>query len=248
MELYFGTLLFIFGLCCGSFINMLVYRTAVRYKLRKSIKSNDESRSFCDFCGQQLHWFENVPVASWIIQKGKSRCCGKKLPSEYPIVEAIVGILFLSMFVVLGISWQTVIGMLIITMLVFSAVFDLKYMILPDFSTFIVIGVALMFGWQNWLVGLIAAAFLLLLNVITKGKGMGMGDVKLALFMGLFLGWPKIMVAMYAAFIFGAVVGVWLIIKGKLKRKSLIPFGPFLIGGTFLAWFYGESILKIFNF
>jgi leader peptidase (prepilin peptidase) / N-methyltransferase len=78
--------------------------------------------------------------------------------------------------------------------------------------------------------------FLLFLNLITKGKGMGMGDVKLAIFVGLFLGWPRILVAMYAAFIVGAVVGVGLILGKKVKRKSQIPFGPFLILGTAIAY------------
>lgn len=248
MELFFGILLFVFGLCCGSFVNMLVYRTAVRYRLRKLIKQNSEERSFCDFCGKQLHWFENVPVVSWIIQDGKSRCCGKRLPSEYPAVEVITGGLFLLSFIVWGLSWQLMVGMVAITLLVFSSVFDLKYMILPDFSTLVLIVLALIINWQNWWIGLAAASFLLFLNLITKGKGMGMGDVKLAAFMGLLLGWPKIMVAMYAAFIVGAVVGVFLIVRGKIKKKSLIPFGPFLIGGTLLSWFWGDMVLKIFNF
>jgi len=91
-----------------------------------------------------------------------------------------------------------------------------------------------------------ASAFLGFLYLITKGKGMGLGDVKLAIFMGLWLGWPKVLVAFYIAFMVGAVVGVILMAKKKLKRKSLIAFGPFLILGTIIASFWGDQL--IFNF
>jgi prepilin signal peptidase PulO-like enzyme (type II secretory pathway) len=149
---------------------------------------------------------------------------------------------------------QLVVGIIIVTLLVFSFVFDLKYMILPDFSTFILIGIAVLgavFDEKNIIPYLLSAVgaslFLLFLNIITKGKGMGMGDVKYAIFMGLLLGFPLTVVAMYIAFIGGAIVGVFLILNKKLKRKSLIPFGPFLIIGTVVAWWWGGEIVKIIN-
>ena len=242
----FDLLVFVMGLCCGSFVNMLVYRTAINYKLKKKIKSKieNEKRSFCDFCGKQLHWYENIPVISWVIQKGKSRCCGKRLPYQYPMVEILTGVLFLLIGGQIGPPLQMITGFVFITLLVFSTVFDLKYMILPDFSTYILVGLSLfllLINKENIFLYLLSAVgasgFLLFLNLITKGKGMGLGDVKLAIFMGLFLGWPKILVAMYAAFISGAVVGVILIINKKAKRKTLIPFGPFLIFGTLFAYY-----------
>ena len=95
-------LIFVLGLCCGSFVNMLIYRTAINYKL-ESYKpclpagrlKVESKRSVCDFCGKQLRWYENIPVLSWLVQKGKSRCCQKKLPALYPIVEMGTGILFI---------------------------------------------------------------------------------------------------------------------------------------------------------
>ena len=145
-------------------------------------------------------------------------------------------------------------NMIIVTMLVFSAVFDAKYMILPDFSIVILIiveGLRLLvvgFDWSFVISAMGASAFLGFLYLITKGKGMGLGDVKLALFMGLWLGWPKILVAFYIAFIVGAVVGVVLMAKKKLKRKSLIAFGPFLILGTIIASFWGNEIVLMLDF
>lgn len=253
-------IIFILGLCFGSFVNMLVYRIAVRYELKvhqvyKVHQVKNKNRSFCDYCGKQLNWYENVPVISWLILKGKTKCCHKKLSLSYPVVELLMGILFLFFYFVGAYGntpLQFGLGLLIIVFLVFSTVFDLKYMILPDFSTIILISSALVFWcsghfgeWNYFLNALIAAGFLLFLNLVTKGKGMGMGDVKLAIFMGLFLGFPKIIIAFYVAFIVGAIVGILLMIFKKAKKKTQIPFGPFLILGTFISWWWGEIILKL---
>ena len=255
------TIIFVLGLCFGSFVNMLMYRTAVRYKLINPPSPRlrkGENRSFCDYCGKQLNWYENVPVISWLILKGKTKCCRKKLPLSYPAVELLMGVLFVIFYrsQISDLRSQVVMflmGLLIIVFLVFSTVFDLKYMILPDFSTFILVGcsIFLMLGGhigpplQNIVISLVSAGFLLILNLITKGKGMGMGDVKLAIFMGLFLGFPKIIVAFYVAFIVGAIIGVLLMVFKKAKKKTQIPFGPFLILGTFVSWWWGEVIVKL---
>ena len=246
--------MFFIGTCFGSFINMLGYRTEVKYNLRilKFKNLAKQQRSVCDFCGKQLHWYENIRVFSWIFLKGKTKCCHNPLPWEYPIVEISTGILFLSTYYVLRItSYEFYIGLIIITLLVFSFVFDLKYMILPDFSTYILIVSALIIwgtnnlgNWNYIISGLAAGLFLLALHVGTKGKGLGMGDVKLAVFMGLFLGYPKIILAFYIAFIVGAIVGLTMMGLKKASRKSMIPFGPFLIGGTYISWLFGDLIIK----
>ncbi len=245
------------GLCVGSFVNMLVYRTAVSYGLEKDkilrkVKDGKRSeRSFCDFCGKQLHWYENVPVVSWLIQKGKSRCCHKSLPLLYPIIELVTGLLFVITVSQLGLTLSLIPGLVLVTMLVFSFVFDLKYMLLPDFSTVIMVvmvGILVYFGWgqvsplQYLEAAVGAMGFLGILYLVSKGKAMGFGDVKLAFFMGLLLGFPSIVVAFYVAFISGAVGGVGLMLAHKAGRKSLIPFGPFLILGTFIAWWWGKII------
>lgn len=261
MGIFLGIIIFVLGLCVGSFVNMAVYRCAINYKLEsRKFKVKSKNRSYCDFCGRQLKWYENIPVISWILQKGKSRCCNKKLSVSYPLLELGMGVLFLvnfQFFPPSGISlcstifnFQTLINFVIVTFLVFSAVFDVRYMILPDFSTRILIicAVALLFLNKNdffscLLAGLEGGGFLLLLHVVTKGKGMGMGDVKLAIFMGLFLGYPNTVIAFYVAFISGALIGVILMLIKKLKRKSEIAFGPFLILGTFIAWYFGSEIM-----
>lgn len=254
-----GIIIFVLGLCFGSFVNMLVYRVAVKYGLMKGDHKShpyNNKRSFCDYCGKQLKWYENVPVYSWLIQKGKTRCCHKKLPLAYPVVELITGFLFL-IYELRFMIYESnilfwILGLIILVLLIFSAVFDWKYMILPDFSTVILIlaTILLMLGGhggpplQNLFVALISAGFLLILNLITKGRGMGMGDVKLAIFMGLFFGYQKIILAFYVAFIVGAIYGLILILLKKAGRKSQVPFGPFMVLGTLAAWWWGDLIIK----
>ena len=264
-----GVMIFVLGACGGSFVNMLVYRTAVKYKLKKPISKfqktnksqitnhNNQNRSFCDFCGRQLHWYENVPIISWVIQRGKSRCCGKKLSVLYPIVETMLGLLFLQNFQITNSNFQNysqlILSMVIITLMMFSAVFDLKYFILPDFATGLLIVLSIILLVGRWpasplleiLSAFGAVGFLGFLYLITKGKGMGFGDVKLAIFMGLLLGFPKIIIACYVAFIVGAVVGVGMMLWGKAGQKTMIPFGPFLLLGTLVAWWWGGEIIRM---
>ena len=211
MEILMRAMIFILGLCCGSFVNMLVYRLAINYKLEsRKLKVKSKNRSFCDYCGKQLKWYENIPVVSWVIQKGQTRCCDKTLSVLYPIVEVAMGFLFLVYFLVGAYGYtplQFGLGLLMIVFLVFSGVFDGKYMILPDVSTVTLVLSALVLWcsrfFGNWIYMWSAVGSFLFLNflyLITKKKGMGFGDVKLAVFMGLFLGYPRIIVAFYIAF------------------------------------------------
>lgn len=253
MEFVFEIILLVLGLSAGSFVNMLVYRTAENYGLRRKKKRTANTRySFCDYCGRNLSIWENIPVISWLILGGKSRCCRKKLPIDYPIVELLTGIVFGLIgwrHLVSGdIGWTMGVELAIATFLIFSSVFDLKYMILPDFSTFILVLIAAVWWgmawwpWQNLVAAFGAAGLFAALYLVTKGKGMGAGDIKLAVFIGLLLGIRGTVVALYLAFISGAVAGVVLIILRRAGTKSLVPFGPFLIGGTAISWWIGSEI------
>lgn len=255
MNLLQNLICFLVGICAGSFVNMLVFRTAINYGLVKNkerLRSDFGGRSYCDWCGKQLSWYENVPVLSWLILQGKSRCCGKKLPLLYPVVELGLGILFV-IWGQIGLGHIPTLvaatGFFLLVFMVFSAVFDLKYMILPDFSTIVLVFLALLmilFGGQInqffWFA--VAAAvgfgFIWFLFWITKGQGMGFGDVKFAGFMGIFLGLSGIVIAMYVAFITGAVLGLGLMLFSGAGRKTKMPFGPFLILGTLVAWWYAK--------
>lgn len=233
-------MMFILGLCFGSFINMLVYRTAERCDIHKK-------RSFCDHCGKQLNWWNNIPIFSFLFQKGKSQCCGKKLDYSYPIVELVTGLLFVMVGRPQGSPLHLIVGLAVVVLVVYSAVYDAKTMYLPDWSTWALIALAIINirYISNVYAAIGASGFLFLLYKITKGKGMGLGDVYLAVFMGLFLGWPKIMVAFYVAFIVGAIFGIILLILKKKKFKSEVPFGPFLLLGTMISWYFGNFVINL---
>lgn len=266
MEIFSGIIIFIMGLCFGSFVNMLEYRTAVKYKLikfgRDKLCLYNKNRSFCDNCGKQLSWYENVPIFSFMMLKGKTRCCHKRLSLLYPFVELGLGILFVMWFLVLNKIyvfdylnfwyWLDLIsGLILLVFLWFSAVFDVKYMILPDFSTAGMSLCAVVLSRNNLLEALISGVvcfvFVLILHKIKirGNEAMGGGDVKYALVIGLLLGWQKTILSLYIAFIIGAIVGMILILFKKLDRKATIPFGPFLILGTILSWWVGGEIINL---
>jgi prepilin signal peptidase PulO-like enzyme (type II secretory pathway) len=262
VMIFFQAIIFVLGLCVGSFVNMAVYRYAIKNKLKNQkseikTKTKNSKRSYCDGCGRQLKWFENIPVVSWVIQGGKARCCSTPLPLQYPIVEFGTGILYLLSYKLQIYNFQTIsklpnfqnllmlgLGLVMIGIMVFATVVDLRYMILPDGATVALIILALIVGISvdKLLAGICGVAFLGGLHLITRGKGMGLGDVKLALFMGLFLGIRGLVVAFYIAFIVGAVVGVIMLALNKKKLKSPIPFGPFLLLGTFISKFLISNI------
>lgn len=250
MNLFLEVIFFVLGLCLGSFINMAVWRIGHQKSLLKN------QRSFCDFCKKQLKWYDNIPIFSWLICKGKSRCCGKKLSILYPITELIMGILMsLNYFFFKDNLDLLLVNLLISILLIFEADFDFRYLMLPDLSAYLLIGLAVV----KWiLIGMpisfliyavLSALFIFILHKIKiRGQeAMGDGDIFLAFFMGLFLGFPQIMIAFYVAFISGAVIGVGLIISKKMKRSKAIPFGPFLVFGTIIAFYWGEKIIRILN-
>lgn len=239
-------------MCVGSFVNAYVYRLALGYELFGiEFKIKNRKRSFCDFCGKKLHWYENIPVFSFFIQAGKSRCCQKNLPLLYPVIEVITGLLFVQINNNIKNPYLLIISLFIVGFSVFSAVFDLKYMILPDFSTYILIFLAFLYQLFNFniytvlsnlMVGLSCYSFFYFLHLFTNGKGMGFGDVKLAYFLGFFLGIPKVIVSIYVAFIIGAFLGISLVVILKKGKKTVIPFGPLMILGIITSWQWGDVI------
>lgn len=251
-------LLFLFGACLGSFINCLVYRCNKATKLQ-SYKDFILGRSVCDHCGKQLSWYDNLPLISYLLLRGKCRQCQSPISRQYFLVELISGILLVvtmqqcnnaTMF---NCSIAQLLASFILLSLVALFISDLNYQTIPDLIIFLAILTALgykvtMLQSYNAAMETIAiftptALFFLLSRLKIRGQqAMGFGDVELVFLMGLFLGWPKILLALYAAFLTGAALGVILILRGKKKLQSAIPFGPFLIAGTFLAYFGGEII------
>ncbi|MBI5448721.1 prepilin peptidase [Candidatus Gottesmanbacteria bacterium] len=235
----------LFGLCIGSFLNVLIDR------LPKG-QSVVYGRSHCDHCKKTLRWYELIPIVSFVIQLARCRRCHKKLSLQYPAIELLTGVGFALLFFYFADSITKLSAyVLIFCSLIVIFFADLKYQIIPDSMVVVgIIGVGLLgsvFDVRHaqvfWISAFGASVFFLLLWLLTGGRGMGLGDVKLVFLLGLLLGYPGIVVALYAAFLTGAGVGV-ILMKARHKTwKSRVAFGPFLILGTVITILWKTQIL-----
>jgi len=243
--LVFYFLFFVFGLCVGSFLNVVIYRLPRGISLLRP-------RSFCPKCKKKIAWFDNIPLFSFALLKGRCRSCRSPISWRYPLVELITGVLFV---LALGKLGELGVLDLVLTLILFSAMIaiffiDLEHRLIPDqilFPLIFLFFIRSLLSADYWLLvaGLGAALFLFLIFALTGGRGMGLGDVKLAFLMGLVLGFPKIIVAFYIAFLTGAFIGIILILVKKARFGQQIAFGPFLAFSTLVALLWGEKILKL---
>jgi len=221
-------------------------------------------RSHCDKCGRKLEWYDLIPVVSWLALRGRCRYCHSPIPYRNLVVEVLMGVGFLLIFnqfsnfqifqtlVLMGIFWVTTIIAVMDweTKLVSEAMVVVWGLLILIFNfQFSIFNQLLINNFQNNVLGLLTGLFLIGgLWAVSRGKAMGFGDVEIAAVAGWWLGWPAIGVAIWIAFVSGAAAGLVEIVLGKAKMKSEIPFGPFLVFGTWAAFFWGERLLKIFNF
>ncbi len=249
-------LAFIFGTLVGSFLNCVIHR----------LEKNEgfvKGRSYCPKCGRTISAIDLIPIISFILLGGRCRGCGDKISWQYPIVETATGILFVAviLFGRTGGLWgtlETTYFLVVLSLMVLIFVYDLKHHLIPDEAVLAAIGAAII--WQGtilisgiaslaevlsfFLAGLGAAGFFLAIFVISQGRWMGFGDVKLALFMGLFLGYPTILAALFSAFTSGSIIGLAMVLLKRKEMRSEIAFAPFLVFGTILAFFWGEPMIN----
>lgn len=242
--------IFIFGTILGSFLNCVIYRLEIGGNFLKG-------RSFCPHCKHILNWQDLIPVLSFLILKGKCRYCQRKISFQYPLVELSTGISFLLIFNSQNFPFS-IFYFLITGFLIIIFVYDLKHYLIPDSVIYPAIGTAFLYQlfriwnlghWDLFRIsdlgfGILPSLFLLAIILLSRGRWMGLGDFKLAILMGLILGWPKVLVALFLAFFIGAVIGVSLILAGKKTLKSEVPFGPFLVTGTLIAVLFGEKLIN----
>lgn len=284
MGILFYFFIFLFGLCVGSFLNVVILRlrSGQVCSLNEG-KGIINGRSHCPKCGHILRWFDLIPLVSFVILRGRCRDCGQPISWQYPLVEITTALLFLLIFNLdighwgfIG-NWELGIGnfislgylLYIVCVLLVVFVYDLRHYIIPDKIIFPAVAVSLVYRFfeiwnfnlghlleiSNWkleifwpflvflLAALIPALFFTALIIITKGRGMGWGDVKLVFLMGLMLGWPGILLALLLAFGGGSLVGLSLVAIGQKTMRSSIPFGPFLAAAAIIALFWGPAIL-----
>lgn len=232
-----------FGAAIGSFVNVLAYRMPRRESVVKP-------RSRCPQCNTQIAAYDNIPVVSWLLLRGHCRHCGTSIPARYPLVEALTALLFVAVGLKIGLE-DTLLPALAFTItLVAAAETDLEHRIIPN-RLMAVSAVAAVVLWaiadpsrlpENLIAGA-AAGGVMFLVAIAYPAGMGMGDVKLAGVMGLYLG-ASVAPALFIGFAAGALVGIGIVlVRGAAARKQGVPFGPFLAFGGIVALLYGPELI-----
>jgi len=233
-----------FGLIVGSFLNVVAYR------LPRG-ESVVYPGSHCPSCDTPIKAYDNVPVFSWLVLRGRCRSCHKSISARYPVVEAVTAALLVAVVLAKGADSDAWLGLAFVVLLVPVTLIDLDHRIIPNTLMLIgtVVSVALVLLTQpesltEHLIAGAAAGGFLLIAALAYPAGMGMGDVKLAAVMGLFLG-RSVGPAMLVALITGSVVGALIIARKGAKegRKTAIPFGPYLAFGGLVGLFAGDAIV-----
>lgn len=246
-TVYFGIILFLFGLIMGSFYNVCIYRIPEG----QSIVSPP---SHCGSCNHQLAPLDLIPVISWLALGRRCRYCKAPIAWRYPLVELLTGALFVSLFLKFGLSWELPFYLVFISLMVMVAFIDIDHRIIPDrfILTGLALGIGLLFtpwgiSWKQALIGgAIGGGSLILVDlagrVFFKKEGMGFGDIKLMLMAGIFLGMQQTVISLLLAVWIAAVAGVILIrIRGN-DSDHYMPFGPFLALGCTLSIFFGNEL------
>ena len=244
MDLPILILLFLLGLSVGSFCNVLIYRLP---KGEEFVKTP----SHCMTCGHELKWFELIPVVSWLAQGGKCRGCGVKLSAQYPVVEALNGLMWLVTGILDRGDWVTVaLYCGLFSLLMALSVIDWRTFTIPNGINLaiLILGVIRLVtdlsGWMGYLIGLVAVSgVFLLLHIGTGGNGLGMGDVKLVGAAGLLLGWQNMLLAVLLGSLGGALIHSARMKKGAGKK---LAFGPYLAGGIWFAALFGEQLINAY--
>lgn len=243
------SLIFIFGTCIGSFLNVCIYRLPAS----KSIVN--PSRSVCPKCNNFIRFYDNIPILSYVWLKGRCRHCHALISVRYPIVELMTGIVAVNLLFTFGLTLASLIYFVFVSSLLVITFIDIDHKIIPDVITLpgIPIGLIAAFGlpemtFKDSILGLLIGGGSLLLvawgyNLITRKDGMGGGDIKLLGMIGTIVGWKGVIFTIFVSSLAGTCVGLMLIaVKGK-NMKFAIPFGPFLSIGAILYVFWGEKIL-----
>jgi leader peptidase (prepilin peptidase)/N-methyltransferase len=241
MDVALAAVTLVPGLAVGSFLNVV----AVRVPSGRSIV---HPGSACPSCGTALAWYDNIPLLSYLMLRGKCRHCRARISVRYPIVEATTALLIAGCFLKFGWSADALIGSFFCAVLVAVSATDLERRVIPNkivlpAAAIVLVANTVVHPSVEWLVAGLGASGFLLLAALAYPGGMGMGDVKLALLLGVALGRTvpvALLVGMVAALVPSAVL---LVKHGNAARKMGIPFGPFLAVGGVVALFFGKSLL-----
>lgn len=239
---------FIFGACIGSFLNVVILR------LPEEGASLVHPPSRCPNCLQNIKWYDNIPIVSFILLRRKCRYCGEPISWQYPLVELTMALLSVALLFKFGLSSTLPIYHVFTAALLAVIVIDYNYKIIPDSISLpgIIMGFACSFfnplvTWQQSGIGLLIGGGVLYAvaagyYLFTKREGMGGGDIKLLAMIGAFLGWQSLPFVVFGSSILGAVVGIGAMAKQKKGGKTVIPYGPFLSIAAIIYMFFREFI------
>lgn len=253
--------LFILGLVFGSFFNVLIYRLPRELSIVRP-------GSFCPACRHPIAWYDNIPLLSWLILRGRCRHCGAPISVRYPLVELMAGVIFAGVPLLsraIGLArvaaeavtaLHIAFAIIFVSLLALVLIIDLEHQIIPDELNIamFVLGWMAVFalnpsispGWISSLIGMFVLSVFFLAFALLIG-GFGIGDVKLALGLGAFFGWQLLIVAAFLSFAVGGVFAIayaiFLLFKRKLRARIAIPFGPYLTVGAVTALFVGQRLL-----
>jgi leader peptidase (prepilin peptidase)/N-methyltransferase len=232
------------ALAVGSFLNVV----AARVPLRRSIASPG---SACMGCGTPIKWYDNVPVLSWLLLRGRCRSCGAGISWRYPAVELATAVLVGACFWKFGLTWEAAVASFFCAVLVVLSAIDVERRIVPNrivlpAAAVVLVGQTLVHPSVEWLAAGLGGSLFLFLAALAYPRGMGMGDVKLALLLGFAVG-RTVPIAIFAGTLFALVPSAVLFARhGVAARKMAIPFAPFLALGGLLTLFAGRPLLHAY--
>jgi len=244
ISMYY-VLIFLLGVCIGSFLNAAIFRV-------HEDKSVWKGRSKCMKCEEPISWYDLVPVLSYLRLRGRCRKCKSVIDWQYPIIEIVTGLFFLIAFAVSPDNLFLVVrNWIFISYLVIIFVYDLRYMYILDRFTIPAIIIAVIINlwigvvpaWSILLGAFVLGGFFFLQYVISKGVWIGGGDIRMGALMGFMLGFEQGLVAIFLAYVIGATISIFLLMSGKASRKTPIPFGTFLTLSTLIVLFVGKDLL-----
>lgn len=260
----------VLGLCVGSFLNVVIHRMPLMLErqwqadARAMLEMPDAATeqapltlsrpaSRCPKCGHQIRWFENIPLISWLVLRGKCSACGTPISVRYPLVELATGALFAACYWRFGAAPSTLLWCGFVAVLVAAALIDWDTTLLPDDLTLPLLWAGLVVAGLGWnlplkealwgaVVGYLSLWSVYWLFKLTTGKeGMGYGDFKLLAALGAWLGWPMILPIVLASSVLGAIIGIIMKVTGQLREGVYIPYGPFLAGAGLVVTMAGQQ-------
>ena len=234
-------IIFLYGIVIGSFLNVCIFRIPKQENIVKI-------RSHCMNCGYQLKWYDLVPVFSYLCLGGKCRSCKQKISVQYPLIELLNGVLYCIVFAVYGISVEALLYALLASALIALSVIDFRTYEIPVGINIFILALGLIrivtdyADWLDYAVGfLIVSGFLYIVHLVTKGRGIGGGDIKLMAAAGLLLGWKLILLAFVLGCIIGSVVHI---ARMKISGQGhMLAFGPYLSVGIIISALAGEQMI-----